>query len=94
MTHPTRKDTRPPPTKVAASTPICLHLIVGVAPWFVVRYLGSGKVKAGVERIPTHRFALRNPTGLWARPVSGRPSGRTGEPLHRLEPVPVGRFSK
>jgi hypothetical protein len=31
--------------------------------------------------------------GTTGDPVTGRPSGRTGEPLHRLEPVPVNHFT-
>ena len=57
MAHPTCKDTRPPPAKVLAGTPICLHLIECVAPCFVIQYLGSCKLETGVERISTHRFA-------------------------------------
>jgi hypothetical protein len=31
--------------------------------------------------------------GTTGDPVTGRPAGRTGEPLHRLEPVSVNHFT-
>ncbi len=43
---------------------------------------------------PTHKTkASYRSMGTTGDPVTGRPAGRTGEPLHRLEPVPVNHFT-